>query len=98
MEFISLSNFTRFAAWQIYSNPKLLCGLNSPKSNAFLLCLTEAFLKLTTLNMERLGQRIHSESLKSEDWLIVLLAVTQSGQAKIHENFTQAVINLMLAS
>ena len=98
MERISLSNFTRFGAWQIYSNPKLRSGSTNPKSNAFLLCFTEAFLKLTALNMEVLGQSIISGSLNSEEWLIILLAITQSGQAKIHENFTQAVINLMLAS
>jgi hypothetical protein len=79
MERISLSNFTRFAAWHIYSNPKLRSGSNDPRCNAFLLCFTEAFLKLTVLNMESLGQSIISGSLNSEEWLIILLAITQSG-------------------
>lgn len=79
MEKISLANFSSFGATQIVNNQKFAAGQVHPKSTAFLLCFTEAFLKLTTLNMESLGQTIISTTLVLEDWLIILLAITQSG-------------------
>lgn len=79
MHKISLSSLSRFGAWQIVNNAKFQAGSTHFKATAFLLLFTEVLLKLTSLNMEELGQTIIGQTLVPEEWLIILLAITQSG-------------------